>query len=383
MLQSITNFVQTTVLRRSDAQILALQLTNSTDETPKNQDLQALCELSRNYEGYTDIFEVFYQRLKQSYHEYISISKTLHAIQYLIIHGSDSLLDLISTKFHRLIRTLENFEFFDSENQDKGRVVRNNAKRIMLLVTDPSVLADERAKVKDVKKRLTGITGNDRFRGLTNDAKIVSANFRSTAIDQEVLKPGQYVLTSVGSEDLSKSQNNSHMMKPKEDQKKEATEAFDFFQETPVQPADTVQSNFIQQQMAVKKKEEETDFFQVENNNSFQSDFFSETATDNISSVKTKEINGLDSLFDDIDTSNFKLETNQKEENSFLDFENSKKNNDSFDILDIFDSVKPSNNQQINQTKNTHHHHQVNSNIQRSNITVSHNTDDLFDELFA
>ncbi|KAL0242923.1 hypothetical protein GEMRC1_005486 [Eukaryota sp. GEM-RC1] len=103
-------------------------------------------------------FRVIFDRLGSPAKHFMQIQKSLILLEYLILHGSDSVVEQSRTQIYR-IRTLKDFHHINEEGKDIGKAIRNRANHIVKLLTDEELLVAEQADAQRLRSRIQGRDG--------------------------------------------------------------------------------------------------------------------------------------------------------------------------------------------------------------------------------
>lgn len=106
-----------------------------------------------NREEYPLVMGIVWERLASR--KWRNVYKSLELLKYLCLHGSQRCYDEAKDALSH-IRALQNFRYVDSFGKDEGRNVRERAKQISDLLSDPDLLAEEREKSKALKAKIGG-----------------------------------------------------------------------------------------------------------------------------------------------------------------------------------------------------------------------------------
>ncbi|KAL0210358.1 hypothetical protein RCL1_004794 [Eukaryota sp. TZLM3-RCL] len=114
------------------------------------------------------IFRLIWDRLSSPAKNYLHIHKALILLEYLILHGSDSVLEQTRSQIYR-VRTLKDFHHTNEEGKDVGKPIKARCRRIVELLTDESLLTAEQAEAQRLRSRIKGSDGSSSLSGLSSE----------------------------------------------------------------------------------------------------------------------------------------------------------------------------------------------------------------------
>eukprot|EP00850_Spirogloea_muscicola_P002659 SM000010S04297 [mRNA] locus=s10:710469:712400:- [translate_table: standard] len=138
---------------------LAEEATNADAWGPESRIMGVLVKACRQPSECHRILSVVYQRLalakKAGGRHWREVLKALTLLEYLIIHGPDSIqIEWTSEKV--ILEELCRFAHHDQRGFDRGQTVRCKATTICNILNDPQFLQQERVKGERVRKEMQG-----------------------------------------------------------------------------------------------------------------------------------------------------------------------------------------------------------------------------------
>lgn len=116
-------------------------------------ELQELCLLSHTAEYCAQILDTLEKRLNDDGKSWRHISKALVVLQFLLIQGSEQVVQWTRTH-HHLIKTLREFKYADARNIDRGGPIRAKAREISAYIDDPDKLEREKANAVRIRHEM-------------------------------------------------------------------------------------------------------------------------------------------------------------------------------------------------------------------------------------
>lgn len=127
--------------------------TSNTQWGPSMSELQEICLLTYTHEYCVQILSTLEKRLNDDGKSWRHISKALVIVQFLMIQGSDEVVQWARNHRH-LVKTLREFKYADSRNIDRGGPIRSKAREISLYIDDPDKLEREKANYKRIRQEM-------------------------------------------------------------------------------------------------------------------------------------------------------------------------------------------------------------------------------------
>lgn len=116
----------------------------SNDPWPATQrQLEEITQLSYRADDFEEIVEIVQRRLSDKGKNWRHVLKSLTLIEHLLQQGPERVVHYCKNHFHS-IRTLKDFQYRDERGNDHGANVRQKAKDVANLLTNPSTLRHKR-----------------------------------------------------------------------------------------------------------------------------------------------------------------------------------------------------------------------------------------------
>ncbi|KAL0211044.1 hypothetical protein P9112_009342 [Eukaryota sp. TZLM1-RC] len=164
---NLWNSVQQKFLGVTPIEIKTKEATSLDSWPAANSLLDEIVDATYSSLELANIFRVIWDRLSSPSKHYMHIQKSLTLLEYLILHGSDSVVEQCRTQIYR-VRTLKDFSHVNEEGRDIGKVVRKRSKHIVELLTDEDLLVKEQSDAQLLRSRIQG-TANANLSGLTSE----------------------------------------------------------------------------------------------------------------------------------------------------------------------------------------------------------------------
>mmetsp|Transcript_10929 Transcript_10929/g.33508 ORF Transcript_10929/g.33508 Transcript_10929/m.33508 type:complete len:474 (+) Transcript_10929:71-1492(+) len=119
-------------------------------------ELDTIARATFNREEYPLVMGIVWERLSAK--KWRNVYKAMELLKYLCLHGSQRCLDEAKDALPH-IQGLQNFRYVDSAGKDEGRNVRERAKQLTELLSDPDHLAEEKEKAKSLQAKLGDQSG--------------------------------------------------------------------------------------------------------------------------------------------------------------------------------------------------------------------------------
>lgn len=187
-MQKLKNFKRAAISFRD--RITKTPLERSVAEACNNENysapvtlLQEISEKSFHPRERKSIMNLVWRYLDSSKRKWRRIYKTLTLIEYLLKFGSNSCISEIKEEEYR-IRILQDFTYRE-DKIERGSGIREKAKYISRMTSDPWILNDEREKAHKEVSKFVGISSQDVHKGFAKDSSGSSYN----SFHQEAIKP--------------------------------------------------------------------------------------------------------------------------------------------------------------------------------------------------
>eukprot|EP00906_Rhabdomonas_costata_P018024 RCo026276 len=159
--------------------------TNLEPWGPTKEQLDEITDACNHYEDKKIIMKALWKRITTSQtKEWPQIYKSLAVFEHLLLHGPESVVDDIKEQMYSL-RTLHDFQYIDEKGQDKGHSVREKSKKLLEWVSNPSILAEEKAKSESLRKKFVGISSEQSSTRIFTGAKGHNDDESSSSVRQQ------------------------------------------------------------------------------------------------------------------------------------------------------------------------------------------------------
>ncbi|KAK0630227.1 hypothetical protein B0T17DRAFT_491016 [Bombardia bombarda] len=151
--------VQNVVMNYTEMETKVREATNNDQWPVSNSLKREIASGTFNYQTMNEIMPFIYRRFtEKSAEEWAQIWKGLALLEFLIVHGSERVIDN-AVGHLPLIKMLRQFQYIGPKGEDWGKNVRTAAMRVVELLTNIDLLRSERKKAKDTNIDTTGIEG--------------------------------------------------------------------------------------------------------------------------------------------------------------------------------------------------------------------------------
>eukprot|EP01006_Ploeotia_vitrea_P023855 TRINITY_DN56528_c0_g2_i1.p1 TRINITY_DN56528_c0_g2~~TRINITY_DN56528_c0_g2_i1.p1 ORF type:complete len:548 (-),score=123.54 TRINITY_DN56528_c0_g2_i1:663-2306(-) len=153
--------LKATVKRYPEIKTKVKVATNLDQWGPTQQQMQEICDACYHYEDKRLVMRALWKRItNSSTKEWLHIYKALTIFDHLLLHGPEfAIVEEIKEQQYAL-KTLHDFQAVDERGKDNGLAIREKSRRIIDLVTNASMLAEEREKANKLKARFTAISSD-------------------------------------------------------------------------------------------------------------------------------------------------------------------------------------------------------------------------------
>ncbi|KAG7195820.1 Epsin-3, clathrin recruitment and traffic between the Golgi and endosome [Scheffersomyces spartinae] len=152
------------------AQNVAMNLTEmeskvreATNNEPWGASSTLMAQISAgtyNYRERQEILNFIFRRFtEKAANEWRQIYKSLQLLEYLIKHGSMSMVEEVQNN-KSLIQMLKSFHYIDSKGRDQGVNVRNKSKTLLALLNDDALIRSEQKKARQNAKKFGGMASS-------------------------------------------------------------------------------------------------------------------------------------------------------------------------------------------------------------------------------
>ena len=125
------------------------------------REMAEIAAATHNAEDYPLIMGVIWSRLNDQGRYWRRVYKALDLLRYLALHGSPRVLDEARTGVHHL-QALQEFRYFDPrEKRDCGLSVRQRAKLVLEIVTDPRRFEEEQQRSLVMRQKMSASVGSN------------------------------------------------------------------------------------------------------------------------------------------------------------------------------------------------------------------------------
>ncbi|MBW0531125.1 hypothetical protein O181_070840 [Austropuccinia psidii MF-1] len=140
----------------SDTQTKVRTATSNDPWGPSGTQMNEIATLTFNQQDFIEIMEMLDKRLNDKGKNWRHVFKALTLLDYLLHAGSQNVVFYFRENAY-IIKTLKEFQYIDEYGKDQGANVRQKAKDISNLLSDPARLRDERRTRSDMRDRMTGL----------------------------------------------------------------------------------------------------------------------------------------------------------------------------------------------------------------------------------
>ncbi|KAG2148895.1 hypothetical protein DEU56DRAFT_729816 [Suillus clintonianus] len=127
----------------SDTQAKVREATSNDPSGPSGTLMNEIAQMSYNQNDFVEIMEMLDKRLNDKGKNWRHVFKSLTVLDYLLHVGSENVVLYFRDNLW-IIKTLEEFQYVDEDRKDCGSNVRQKAKHILNLLSDPARLQEER-----------------------------------------------------------------------------------------------------------------------------------------------------------------------------------------------------------------------------------------------
>ncbi|OAX37747.1 ENTH-domain-containing protein [Rhizopogon vinicolor AM-OR11-026] len=154
----------------SDTQTKVRDATSNDPWGPSGTQMNEISKLSYNQNDFVEIMEMLDKRLNDKGKNWRHVFKSLTVLDYLLHTGSENVVLYFRDNLY-IIKTLKEFQYVDDDGKDCGANVRQKAKDISNLLSDPARLQEERQARASMRDRMlkgnSGGYGEDDEDGVT------------------------------------------------------------------------------------------------------------------------------------------------------------------------------------------------------------------------
>lgn len=143
----------------SDTQAKVRDATSNDPWGPSGTQMNEIAQLSYNQNDFVEIMEMLDKRLNDKGKNWRHVFKSLTVLDYLLHAGSENVVLYFRDNLY-IIKTLKEFQYLDEDAKDCGANVRQKAKDISNLLSDPARLQEERRTRASMRDRMIRGQGN-------------------------------------------------------------------------------------------------------------------------------------------------------------------------------------------------------------------------------
>ncbi|XP_022093630.1 epsin-1-like [Acanthaster planci] len=180
---STSRKIKNVIKNYNDSQRKVRDATSNDPWGPASSTMSEIADLTYNVVAFTDIMDMIWKRINDKGKNWRHVYKALVLLDYIIKTGSERVAQQCKEKIVD-INTLKDFRFYDSNNQDVGRNVREKSKQIVELLKNEERLKSERVAALKAKERFAqanqGIGSNSRTDTFSSSAGTTPAAPSST-----------------------------------------------------------------------------------------------------------------------------------------------------------------------------------------------------------
>ncbi|XP_038064230.1 epsin-1-like isoform X2 [Patiria miniata] len=162
---STSRKIKNVIKNYNDSQRKVRDATSNDPWGPASSTMSEIADLTYNVVAFTDIMDMIWRRINDKGKNWRHVYKALVLLDYIIKTGSERVAQQCKEKIVD-INTLKDFTFYDTNNQDVGRNVREKSKQIVELLKNEERLKSERVAALKAKERFAqanqGIGSNSR-----------------------------------------------------------------------------------------------------------------------------------------------------------------------------------------------------------------------------
>lgn len=137
----------------SDTQAKVRDATSNDPWGPSGTQMNEIAQLSYNQNDFVEIMEMLDKRLNDKGKNWRHVFKSLTVLDYLLHAGSENVVLYFRDNLY-IIKTLKEFQYVDEDAKDCGANVRQKAKDISNLLSDPARLQEERRTRASMRDRM-------------------------------------------------------------------------------------------------------------------------------------------------------------------------------------------------------------------------------------
>eukprot|EP00669_Euglena_mutabilis_P008233 TRINITY_DN3336_c0_g1_i1.p2 TRINITY_DN3336_c0_g1~~TRINITY_DN3336_c0_g1_i1.p2 ORF type:complete len:433 (+),score=46.41 TRINITY_DN3336_c0_g1_i1:160-1299(+) len=120
--------------------------------------MQEICDACNHYEDRRLVMRALWKRVTTSNSkEWPHVYKALAILEYLLLHGPESLEDEIRDQMGTL-KALHDFQALDEKGQDKGVAIREKSKKLVGWLAQDRALIEERNKTAALQSKFVGFS---------------------------------------------------------------------------------------------------------------------------------------------------------------------------------------------------------------------------------
>lgn len=132
--------------------------TNLDPWGPTQAQMQEICDACNHYEDRRLVMRALWKRVTTSNSkEWPHVYKALAILEYLLLHGPESLEDEIRDQMGTL-KALHDFQALDEKGQDKGVAIREKSKKLVGWLAQDRALIEERNKTAALQSKFVGFS---------------------------------------------------------------------------------------------------------------------------------------------------------------------------------------------------------------------------------
>ena len=144
--------IKNVIYNYNESQKKVRDATSNDPWGPSSSRMSEIADLTYNVVAFTDIMDMIWKRINDKGKNWRHVYKSLVLLDYIIKTGSERVAQQCKEKIVD-INTLKDFTFYDTNNQDVGRNVREKSKQIVALLQDDERLKTERVQALKAKER--------------------------------------------------------------------------------------------------------------------------------------------------------------------------------------------------------------------------------------
>ncbi|CAI2361810.1 unnamed protein product [Moneuplotes crassus] len=147
------NELKNKVLRKTELEIMLEEATNSESWNVPNTTLEEISEHTEDWSNYNLVMKHLWETIKKDLKYHVNIFKGLHLMEFLIKNGNTRIVQDLKDDILR-IRSLQEVTYHQ-DGMDKCSRIREKAKSIVDLISDPERLDEERKISKKNKGKFS------------------------------------------------------------------------------------------------------------------------------------------------------------------------------------------------------------------------------------